>query len=546
MGNLHAVYEDLGEFLTGNLDEAAVRAILGIAAALAGVGADGRGVDGAEWAGACACAGARYGDAIFERVLDRLVARSIAERGEDGRWRFVSVEQVGALAEISADEKRLGRYHGACARVLSKIYADATRDAQGSIVAGRRARHLIVARRVDEALEELLVAQKVALDSDDLEGCLGWLEQREQLLDQMQVAPLSPMRAHNDTCRAQAYFMKGDIGRAEALVQRGITVLRRSDWASETGYAMLLYAKIRISQGRYPEALRFQDDASGYLAVAGDVHGLTRARANKAHVMMLQGRYEAARAGMLKAQESFDALGDRFFVARLHNFIARTWLGEGNTAEAMRAAERSRALAKAEGYRVTEAGAWMMLGEIARRSEQWEQARLHYVKALEIYPSGTHRPAQVGRYNIALVEIGAQNFQVARPILSKLLLSYVEMGMRAKLPLIYAALMTCAVGRKDWQAWEESRAHFERTLPQSGGAHEDIAWLAERMLGLIDALIRKEAVDNIAERTRLAELRACSFALACAQNEQLGNCEKLHALRTAYAAAGADMALQPS
>src|SRR5690554_7967542 len=123
MGNLHAVYEDLGEFLTGNLDEAAVRAILGIAAALAGVGADGRGVDGAEWAGACACAGARYGDAIFERVVDRPVARSIAERGEDGRGGVVSVEQGGALAGISADEKRWGRDHGACGRVVAKMHA---------------------------------------------------------------------------------------------------------------------------------------------------------------------------------------------------------------------------------------------------------------------------------------------------------------------------------------------------------------------------------------------------------------------------------------
>lgn len=547
MGNFRAVYEDLSEFLDGNLDAAAVRAILGVAAALAGVEVDGRGVNRGEWVGACACAGARYPEAVFARVLERLVALSIAARGEaDERWQFVSAEVVRELAESAAGDKRLRRYHGACARALSEIYADATRDGRGRILAGRRALHLIAARRVDEALEELELAQKVALDANDYEGCLGWLQQREQLLDQMQVAPLSPMRAHNDTCRAQAYFMKGDTERAEALLQRGIAVLRRSDWASETGYALLLYAKIRISQGRYAEALRYQDDASGYLAVAGDVHGLTRARANKAHVMLLQGQYEAARAGMLRALESFEALGDQLFVARLHNFIARSWLGGGDIGEAKRAAERSRALSIAKGYRATEAGAWMMLGEIARRCEQWDQARHYYVQALEVYPAGTHRPAQVGHYNIALVEIGAQNYQVARPILIKLVMSYLDTGMRAKLPLIYAALMTCAVGRQDWEAWEENRAQFERALLDSGGAHEDIAWLAERMLGLFDALMLTEPHENAAERKRLAQRRACAYALACTQNEQLGNRDKLHALRAAYAAANADWAAQPS
>src|SRR5690554_714212 len=135
MGKLHAFFEELSEFLKGDSDEAAWRAMLGIAAALAEVGGDAIGVDGAEWTGACACAGVRGPDALFERVLERLVALSIAERGEEGRWRFVSVEEVRALADISTDEKRWGRYHGACARVLSKLYDEAARDAQGAIVA---------------------------------------------------------------------------------------------------------------------------------------------------------------------------------------------------------------------------------------------------------------------------------------------------------------------------------------------------------------------------------------------------------------------------
>lgn len=567
MGTLHEIIEGIAKSIDGNWESAAVRASLGIAAALASGGAepdaklnsDKIWVDWAEWTRACACGGIKGGSSFFESLLEQAVAHGLAEQVEDGpscdlpegRWGFSTPVYVRALAEFSAKEEQWVRYHGVCARALLEQYGEGTHDLQGRVVAGRRAQHLIVARRVDEALEMFLVAQKVAMDSDDHEGCLGLLDRRESLLDQMGVAPRSPFRAQNDTRRARSYFLRGDILRAEELVQRGLKTLRRSDWAAETGYAMLLYARIRTGQYRYRDALRYNDDASGYLAVAGDEHGLTRARANKAYVMMLQGSYEAARRGMLRAVATFEDLEDRFMMAVMHNFIARTWLGDGNSAEATRSAERARAIARADGYRVTEGTTWMMLGEIARQAEQWDQARHRYVKALELYRVENNRPAYVARYNIALVEIGAHNFKEARPILLNLIMSYVEVGHHSKLPLLYAGLMTCAVGRRDWKAWEENLERFESTLSNISGAHEDIAWLAERALLLADAFMdelttREEPVGDKLEIHRLFVLREQLFELACKQNDLLGNTKKLRTLQATFAAEGSDIVAHSS
>ncbi|TDP77468.1 hypothetical protein [Bradymonas sediminis] len=560
MGLWCALFEDITKSVDRDLVGAQVRACLGIAAALAQGGASGDAsagaellwVDWLEWMSACACAGIRRDEAVFEVILDHLVAGDLGRRIENGpssgaprrRWRFVTAEAVQALAKIAVEDKGWVRYHAACARGLLKTYGDDSHDRRGRVVAGRRAQHLIAGRRVDEALEMLLVAQKVALDSDDHLACRAYLDQRDRLLDEMEVGPGSPFRAQNDTRRARSYFLKGEIPRAQELVDRALRVFRRSDWAAETGYAMLLYGQIRTGQCRYADALRLNDDACGYLAVAGDEHGLTRARANRAYVMMLQGRYVEAREGLLKAVATFEALDDYFMQAVNNNFIAQTWLGEGKYTEAVRYAELSRKLARERGFRVVEGTAWTVFGEIARHAEDWEQARHHYAKALDLFQVDNSRPAHVARYNIALVEIGAQNFECARPVLIKLIMSYVELGYQSKLPLIYAGLMVCALGRGDWAAWDESLARFEDSLAKISGAHEDLAWLAVRGLRYLDAVEDGSMSEDGAEFKRRRAAREVLYTLACQQNDLLGNSARLSALRATYADASPTLVAQ--
>lgn len=564
----HDIVESIVESQYCDSGQAQVRASLEAAAVLvsglvvgdAAADVEQSWVNDTEWAHLSARDEVSGGSVCQTGIVDFLVAYGLAQRSEKGAdgaqgavsglagasWRFCGSECVRMLNETSRVEKRWAGYHAACARMLSKLYDRHGRDVQGRVVAGRSAQHLVLARRLDEALEMFLVAQKTALDSDNHDECLVFLDMRASLLDQMEISRHSPFRAQNHICRARSCFMRGDINRAEGLVKRGLKVLRRSGWAAETGQALLLFGRIRAAQYRHVDALRFIDDAGGYLAVAGDENGLTRARATRAYVMVLQGDYAAARERILKTVGIFESLGDCFMVAMMHNYLAQTWLGNGNRAEAIEAVSTAQSIATQKGYRSVEGTAWMMRGEIARRSENLDPARTYYSRALALFVAENNRLVHVARFNIALVEIGARNFSVAHRILAELAGSYAEDGYRSKLPLVYAALMVCAVGRGDWDGWEKNSQLFRVALPDIGGVHEDIAWLAQSAARFLTARINDEGGGNRAEIMRLRDLREQFFTLAREQHEALGNIERLEALRLMVSEAVEDAAASSS
>jgi tetratricopeptide (TPR) repeat protein len=516
---MNDIFEAIDEFEPGIEARRDAKVSLEVAAALL-EGADERRLDVNEWSMACECEGLPDDSAPVGVLIDGGFLVDGEFRGDD--------EWVDALAQTARREGRWIKHHAACARSLLIRYPNERRDGFGRIVAGRLAHHLIEAGKPEEALASLLAADKEAMDSGDHQECLDLLAERDRLLDRMGAPSDEPARAQNDWRRARSLFWRGDIEQAEAFVRQSVPVLVRHVWAAEAGQALLLMGRILRSQGRHAEAIGYYDDAIEHLAVAGDEHGLTRARASRAYIQLLQGRYEAARAAMLKAINAFEALGDLYLVGSLWTSVAQSWLGDGDLEAAVESAEKAMEVATREGHRPVEANSWIMLGEAARLRKDWDEARRCYSKAAELFQLDGNRPYYVSRYNLALTEIGAGNFGLARDILSELTHQYVEIGCESRLAMIYAGLMTCAVGEGDWDGWDENYRRAVTALPDIGGAHEDIAWMAELIVRLAGTDVAdRQGVD----RDRVFGIRDKALALACEQNERLGNAEKVRALQ---------------
>jgi tetratricopeptide (TPR) repeat protein len=230
------------------------------------------------------------------------------------------------------------------------------------------------------------------------------------------------------------------------------------------------------------------------------------------------GEYKQARRSFTKALAAFEELDDRFMVASLLNFIAQTWLVEDCHTKALECVERARRVARETGHKPNEAGAWMILGEMARMMRDWDEAKRCYAAAAKLYEETDNRSVHVTRFNLALAEVGARNFEAAMELFGELEHRYPEVGLSSRLPLVYVGKMACAAGVADWQGFSRFHASTVEAVEKYESGHDDIAWMA------------KEAITLAREHgNRIAERRATE--VACELLERLGKDEQAVRLR---------------
>ncbi len=458
----------LGEFgLQKDTSEAAQQG-LEVAAAL------GSPVDPSEWRRACEVAGAQ---------VETEVVEALAERGwiaiEEDSWSFEGDELRDALVRAASDAGRWKLHHAACAQALFELGS-----ARPTGLARRRVEHLREAGRTYELLGPLLDAEKEAFDAGEFDACTDYLDRRDSLLDGLEVPDDDSRRAQSQWRRAQLLYALGDNDRARALAEQSIEALRETDWASERAQAALLYGRMLRDSGDFEAARASLSSASDHFAAAGDEHGLATSGASRAYIDLNRGDYSVAREGFSKALAVFEDLEDTFMVANLLIFIAQTWLFDGERDRGKQCVRRARQIAGRAGHLPNEAAAWNTLGEIAREDGDWPEARRAYRKAFEAFEAFGSRSSLIARYNLALVEIGAGRFERARDLLDELAQDYVDAGFAARSTLVYAGLMTCAAGEGDWHRWAHYFELVDTRLEQSGTAHGDIVWMAERAVCL--------------------------------------------------------------
>ncbi len=456
-----------------------VRESLQLAAALGPL------VEMREWEVACELSEVELSSSLVEVLAKRGIALI-----EDEQWHFAFTtfqDSLSGLAREAGDRKR---QHRICARVLARIYPECTTG-----LARRRAYHLIEAGEYVVALEPLLDAADQAYDAGKLAATREHLDRRGGLLDELGRSPDAAARGQQLWREARLEFARGRARQAHGLLAESIRILRTAELPSELGRAGVLRGRMLRDDGQLDEARRCFEEASRVFARIGDENGLANSELSLGYVDLMQGKSVAARRRFEGALEVFDSLDDTLMRGRGHTIIAYSWMTEEQFDTSESHFAKALELVRRAGDRPTEAEVLRSQAELARLRQDWEQARRCTAAALQLHELCGTRNVHITRFELALVELGLDDFSAAAALLEDLDTCLAEAGYKARLPFVYAAQLACCAGQSGWDRWDDLLHKLQVAIEAHGTAHADIVWAVQKAAELARDAGREQAAD---------------------------------------------------
>ena len=471
------------------------------------VAALGGGVEEVELAMACHQAGADHPD----ELLERLASRKLAVR-EDGAWSLPH----SMLAEVLRDEARsAGRWeelNRACADALTELYSSPS----GRIHA-RIGRHLLEAEELDSALDHLLAGARERVLLDDYAEAAALLDEAEATL----VPPGSSGESVRDrrwgetlALRALLHVRQDEYEAAQEAADRAEAFARRFRWPRVAAEAFAVQGHAARRCGDYARAADLLAHAQLRYTELGDARGITDCRQGQSMVALRQGRYDAGRdlANLVLdfAEETVDGalrVAALATLAELDRLTGRGREARARLQEAIRAAHEVGSL-------------WYVgflfntLGELERLDGEPVAAVGHYADAEAAFVQAGSKQAIVPRFNNAYVELALENYAEAGRRLSACLVEVASLGWKTIEASLHIALMACAAGLHDWEAFARHHDLGGPVVRLSGSADPDVAIHARRAGKLALATGRIEQARQSWELARDVHLQLGDDAAA--------------------------------
>ena len=455
----------LGEAL-GDLPERAL-AGLELVAALGG------GVEEVELAMACAKAGTDHPDDL----LERLARRKLAVR-EDGAWTLPHAMLREVLRSQAQDAGRWASLNSACAAALVELYAYPSGQ-----VRARIGRHLLEADALDEALDHVLAGARERVLLDDYAEASALLDEAERAL----VPPGSSGESVRDlrwgqtlTLRALLHIRQDDYEAGLREADRAESFARRFKWPRVAAEAFAVQGHAARRQGDFARAADLLAHAQLRYKELGDARGITDCRHGMSMVALRQGRYSAARELADQVLAFAEEAGDGALrvaamatLAELDRLTGRSDAARRRLNEAIRAAREVGSL-------------WYVgflfntLGELERLDGEPVAAVGHYEQAEAAFIQAGSKQALVPRFNNAYVELALENYAEAHRRLADCLAQVSALHWKTIEASLHIALMACAAGLGDWQAFAHHHDTGSPVVRLTGSADPDVAIHARR------------------------------------------------------------------
>jgi tetratricopeptide (TPR) repeat protein len=464
-------------------------------------------VDLREWQEVCDASGLVASHALVDELARRGLARIV-----DGGWHFEFTTLQETLSRCGREDadgsaQRWRQHHARCAQMLAKIYAPSARG-----VALRRSRHLIESGQLREALAPLLQAEQEMYDAGDFAGSRRCLDRHAALVDGIDWRDdrdRGVARAMNQWRRARVLFATGSRSDAASLVKESLRSLRASKLAGEVGAAALLLARMLRDDGDLEAARPLFEEALDAYKTADDRNGVAHTRSGVGYLELMTGNHREALDWFRKAYAEFETLDNTLMRGRINLITGHTLLLDDQVLEGAIYVEEALRLTRLAGDRPTEAEALRCLGEIARARSDWAEAEHRYVASLDLHEICGTRAVHLVRVDLALTQLAVGAFSAARDLLEEAEQHFPSVGYGARLPFVYTALLACAAGLRDREAWQHYVELTKTALSQTQTAHRDIEWAA----GQAADLARGASWNDAAEQAE---------ALAQSQRERMG------------------------
>jgi len=436
---------------------------------------------------------------IDESLLEMFVRRGLAE-WERNTWRFPHDTLVGVLEQQS---RRAGRWEQIHAEISDWL---ASRTAEGSKTElYRLAGHRRAANRVEAALETYLDICRIASRQHDRRTLGRALDAHAEVLektaDSLRLRHRMLQRAH----RIFWHLLRGEGATALSeffAVEPGLDGGTEPD---EYGALLISGARALRHSGRADLCLEYLEEAKKQFRNVEHRRGVARSRYQIGLTVAYEWQLGRAAAELRAAARDFDAVDAPVSASRAYRWLATVYLFTGRFERARSLARDVLEDARSLGAAVLEARVENTLGEIARYCGDWDDARKHYRRAIDLWSSyGEVSP--IYRFNACMVELGAGAYDVAERLLDEVSEELEHRPFDASGWKRCATRLGIAAGRGNWENWERRIDEGETrsaTLIERSVVDLDDLWLAELVADIAPPR-RRRAVARFASSIRNA------------------------------------------
>ncbi len=442
-------------------------------------------LDPVEWRSLCVALEIPLNPAL----IDHLLVYGILSPREEG-WRFRLPSYRDVIESLSRDTARWGGWselNWRCARVV---------DDGTPASAERRARHLLAARRYEEALdllqraidqrcEESAYLQALAL-LDLLEECLTYVDDRSA-------------REFMILHRAEALRYRGSFDQAVALLEELLaarpapSLLARAEAHRIIGVILDFRGEYRRAMDRLLRARELFAALSHRKGLAKTAYGLGWVYANLGRVPEARRTFEE---GIASARAGTELLAAAWCLQGLAEISLFTHDRAGKLP-----AREALSLFEAHGCRSGMGLIHRCLGDFARHDGDFEAARDHYRKAR--YLAGSTGAIHTGlpRLLLALCDVEERNYGAAARRFERLVNAGADRIFPMYRPLLTVGSLLSAIHRGDEAAVADRWAHLQSTLPDRSPLTRDLAMLLDETAEIAGPN-RPEIADELARRAR--------------------------------------------
>jgi tetratricopeptide (TPR) repeat protein len=195
---------------------------------------------------------------------------------------------------------------------------------------------------------------------------------------------------------------------ADAAFEGSGDITRRSRTKDQLG-------SVALRAGRYDEAQRYYQEAASFADRAGLRANAAVSRANRAAAALMGGELEGLTEDLERALRTFELMGNRLHAGQAHLFLAETHYALGETADALRHADRGIEEIDLSQHRYAAAYAYRLRGTLRAIQGDLGAADADLTTAIE-HGTAAGDPSQIATAHAALALVATWNRQKARAL----------------------------------------------------------------------------------------------------------------------------------
>ncbi len=404
-------------------------------------------------------------EASLRQLLEILTSRGLLKRQPGG----VSFTHGLLVDSIEARARQRGRWthhHRRCAQMLTSLYAN-----RREYSAARRAAHLIAAGDLQDALTPLLEEQHRLRKLGDIPARLQVLDQRQQILDELQYPHDHHARLENQigTLRCQLW---SNTPPDEVLGQTDALLPLIDPDAHPLTYAWGLRLKALCHQHlhQYQACNEALDQSLEILSALGDPGPLSRQLQHQAWIAYLHRNHDRASRLIEQARPYVEQLNHRFVTLKWRQIRLLIDIATGDEEHPTASLQALLRECRQAGFRTLECRCLNHLGDHARFQGDSDTARKCYARYAEISVElHRHEPVATALLNSAQTELLDHHWEKARVFLDE----FCELTEREHIILHDKAHELCRLtlwaGLGDWERFDsllqKQQAPWPKDLP---------------------------------------------------------------------------------